>query len=172
MNLNIEARNILEKYKYKTYSFKEEPLSFVFEDQSLLGFVCVCVSVKHILDTWKQVQDSFLSNLATQLSRDPTKAWNTYSVFLTEGKAIKEDHSHLTTIEEDLRGTRKIVGYGILTRTDLENVLMPLLPIRHKVFLATQDYIERLKTRIEIPELFTKLNEKEIYDILERRNED
>ncbi len=172
MNLSIEARNILERHGYQTFNFKEEPISFAFEDQSLLGIVCVCGNVQYILDRWKQVQDSFLSKSAAQLSSDPIKAWNTCSVFLTEGKALKEHHSDLTRIEEDLRGTRKIVGHGILTRTDLENVLMPLLPIRQKVLLTTEDYIERLKTRIEIPELFSELNEKEIFQIMERRNED
>ena len=172
MNLNIEARNIFEKYGYETFNFKEEPISFIFEDQSLLGFVCVCDSVQDILDKWQQVQDSFLSKSARLLSSDPLKAWNVYSVYLTEGNAPKDHQLDLIIIEEDLRGTRKIVGHGILTRTDLENALLPLLPIRQKVLLTTEDYLERLETRIEIPELLDDVNEREIFQILERRNED
>jgi hypothetical protein len=172
MILSIEAQNILEKHGYETYNFKEEPISFVFEDQSLLGFVCSCKNVQEILDRWKQIQDSFISGTATQLSNDLLKAWNVYSVFLSEGEAKKEQQSELNYVEEDFRGTRKVVGCGIITRTDLENALLPLLPIRQRVRLTIEDYVERLRKRIEIPELLSDLKERDILQILEQKDED
>jgi len=172
MNLSIEARNILEKHGYLTFNFREEATSFLFEDQSLLGIVCACENVCEILNRWKTVQDSFLFRSAAQLSGDPQKAWNAYSVFLTVEKARRDQQSDLIKIEEDLRGTRKIVGHGILTHADLENSLSPLLPIRQKVLLTTEDYRERLRIRIEIPELLGGLTGKEILQMLEQRHED
>ena len=57
----------------------------------------------------------------------------------------------LFSIEEDSRGTRKIVRAGVATRLDVEHALAPLLPLRRLLTLAPDDVKSRLASRLGGP---------------------
>ena len=99
----------------------------LFEDDALLGFAAVLPSVSDILAKWRGAQDEFLRANATNLRRDPLKAWTAYAVFLTAEPV--EDATELLAVEADVAATRKIVRAGILTAADVRAALAPLLPL-------------------------------------------
>jgi len=76
------------------------------------------------------------ASLAAQFRAAGDKAWNVYSVFVTEARASIEEHRQVRWIEEDLERTRKITATGVIAREDVVKALLPLLPIMAKPVLA------------------------------------
>jgi hypothetical protein len=77
---------------------------------------------------WREQQDGFLRTHAAGLRRDPSKAWNTYAVFLT-ATPVDQSAWDLLGIESDVAATRKIVRGGIITPADVRDALGPVLPL-------------------------------------------
>ncbi|MCO6512809.1 MAG: hypothetical protein J5I65_18645, partial [Aridibacter famidurans] len=101
---------------YQTSMPVSDPRSVLFEDDVLLGALFVLESPAVILNQWERCQDSFLRENSPRLSIDPYKAWNSYTVLLTEAPTDRNTMEALFAIEEDFRGTRKIVRAGVTTR--------------------------------------------------------
>lgn len=149
MDVLVETKAVLVNAGYDCVITKENTEQVYFEDECVLGFVNIFPKLSDIISNWEQVQDNFLKKAASQLKNEPQKAWNVYSVFLTSDEGKKDQIQYIHRIEEDFRGTRKIVGYNLQTREDLKRVLLPLLPIQNKIVLEQEDYLERLRKEIE-----------------------
>lgn len=167
MNLISEARSLLETAGYETAMPDVGGSMFYFEDYSLMGFVSAHQSINDILNQWEAEQDSFLRRHAVRFSTAPTKAWNIYSVYLTASKIPPQMLSKLSEIEEDFRGTRKLVRSDIETRLDLKQALLTFLPIQNVVTVEAEDVLERLRDRLAsvdrtLPDLITETSAKEL----------
>jgi hypothetical protein len=151
MNILEETRKILAAADYLLKDFLEHPNFLYFEDESLIGFVSIHESIESILVNWKKEQDFFLKSNARFLRTAPTKAWNVYSVFLTQDVGTGEARNSLFDIEEDFQGTRKIARSALISRADVVRALYPILPIQNLVNIMPEEPIERLRERIELP---------------------
>lgn len=144
----LDARSLLEGAGYVTVLPSSISTVLHFEDTSVLGALHVLASVEQITRQWEELQDSFLRENATRLAFDPLKAWNCYTVLLTPEVPAKSDASRLFAIEENFRGTRKLVRSGVTTRPDVEAALAPLLPLRRLLSLRHDDAKARLASRL------------------------
>jgi len=154
MDLNYEAQKILDEAGYHTARSAEKEW-LLFEDETLFGFISIATSVADIIATWEQSQDSFLARNAIQLRSFPAKAWNAYSIFITDAECPPARKTDILKIEEDFRGTRKIVQAEIASSDELYAALFPLLPIKNLVTLKDYDSLPRLESRLS----FLKPNE-------------
>jgi hypothetical protein len=140
-----EARDVLEKYHYIVSSRSEDMLQF--EDETLLGFICV-LSLESLLRTWSRRQDDFLRSNARTLDNSALKAWNLYSVFLSSDVADDVARKSIITIEEDFRASRKVVLAGVQTTADVIRALYPFIPIQNIAALETSDSLRKLQGRL------------------------
>lgn len=129
--LLLDIQSVLASADYRVAFPSQDSASMYFEDESLLGAVFVMDSVDALLDGWEHTQDTFLRRHGSAFSSDPFKAWNCYTVFLTSESRGSVDRSRLIAIEEDFRGSRKLVGTGVASKPDIERALAPLLSLRH-----------------------------------------
>jgi hypothetical protein len=123
--LLLGVRGVLSEAGYQTVSVGS---SLLFEDASILGVFYEVDTVEEMLSNWESLQDRFLKECAPRLIVDPLKAWNCYTVLLTGEAADRKQASTLHQIEEDFRGTRKIIRDGVATRAEIETALAPLIP--------------------------------------------
>lgn len=147
MNITDEIRAVLEEHGYST---SPAGRALVFEDDSLAGFVWQASSVDEIINECQRQQDNFLRLRDSELRKAGRKSWNLYAVLVTEAEATHEQQRLLANIEEDFRGTRKIVAYGLLSPTDLKKAIYPLISIQaHDLLqIGHQDAADRLKARL------------------------
>lgn len=148
MNVLEEARSYLEQAGYRTESARELDGVFYFEDLSLLGFVVVHESVNDMTSHWEELQDKFLKQSASLMRRDPQKAWNVYSIHMTNAEASPDGLQEMERIEEDFRGTRKIATASVRSRADVRQALLPLLPIQNQMSLTSRGDMDRVRERI------------------------
>jgi hypothetical protein len=161
MNLVEESRSILRKAGYRVLQPHQSPSVLYFEDESVYGFVSVFPTTEEIIANWKEEQDGFLKLHVESLRTATGKAWNAYSIFLTEARPSPESQAELLAIEEDFRGTRKVARSHLKTSDDVHRALFPVLPIGNLVTLQAEDLRSRLRQRLGF------LNDKEIAALLE-----
>ncbi len=147
MDLLAAARRALETAQYVTRSGPSKD-TFIFEDESLAGFVWIAPDVPSILKNWQAKQGTFLADKDEQLRKSRGKSWNVYSVFLTEDDPSPDEENKLVLIEEDFRGTRKLARAGLRTSSHIARALLPLIPLQNLVVLGEEDAMSRLKTRL------------------------
>lgn len=128
MQLLHEAESVLRNAAFKTAHDRHHENVVAFEDDVVVGFVAIHNDVGSIIERWRKQQDDFLARNATFLRRDPRKAWNVYSVFLTEAPSAERGWD-LFSIEADFNGTRKIARCGLLNRSDVVRALSSILPL-------------------------------------------
>ena len=151
MDILEEAHAILSSAKYQTRRSETSASLMYFEDHTLYGFVSVCQNLQMIIENWESSQDAFLATYAECFRNAPRKSWNAYSIFLTAEKCLSDaDRVEVRKIEEDFRSTRKIVGCGLNSQSDIKRALLPLLPVTNIVPLAPEDLIKRLKERLSM----------------------
>jgi hypothetical protein len=121
-----------------------------FEDEALLGFVCTFQTPQDLLRVWRDVETSLLNKHSARLREAGDKAWNVYSAFLTSGCPDDGEDRSIRWIEENLERTRKLAAANAVTRSDVENALLPLLPISSKPVLDAESTGERLTRRIQM----------------------
>ena len=166
MNILFEVQIILEKAGYNIRQADKSEENILFEDDCLLGFVSIHNSLNDIITNWEEIQDHFLENNASKLRNEPYKAWNAYSVFLTQEKASPEIRKIIFDIEEDLRGTRKIIGDSINTGDELTRCLLPLLPVQKIVKLDFERSPNRLQGRLNNPQILNDLSQDLLFNII------
>lgn len=166
MNILFETIDILESEGYKTKQSDTSEDKAYFEDESLLGFISVHTSLQDIIATWKENQDEFLNKNAIKLRADPVKAWNIYSIFLTSDFEEKRLLEKIAEIEEDFRGSRKIIGNDIQIKNDLVRTLLPLLSIQKIITIQPEDTISRLRKTVNHLELLKDLPDREILNLI------
>jgi hypothetical protein len=103
-----------------------------------------------MVEGWRETEATMLARYAAQFRAAGDKAWNVYSVFITEARASEGERREVRWIEEDLERTRKITGTSVVTREEVVKALLPLLPIVAKPLLAPEDSRQRLLRRIEV----------------------
>lgn len=146
------AKTKLAKVGYSAWQKSVETDRVYFEDRSVFGMVTTYPSVRDLIDTYEDRQDQFLraNESALRAASNQDKVWNAYTVHLTVGdfprndKKRGEQENQIFRIEENFRGTRKIVRTNVATNQDVVDALLPLLPIQRKAMLAAEDYRQQL----------------------------
>jgi hypothetical protein len=149
MDIGRQAEIVLRQAGYDTWPWGGGPASTVcFENEVIVGFVHVFSDPDALRVGWSTAQEIALARYATALRIAGDKAWNVYSVFLTEKAAPPHLARDIECIQEDFAMTRKIAGVGIATTIDITRVLLPLLPIQSRPVVEAGDYIQRLQTHL------------------------
>jgi hypothetical protein len=150
MNIVDECRSMLEAAGYRTALSDSSQHTCYFEDESVLGAVFVHSSLDELLDDWEKRQDRFLGTHSGRLRTDPVKAWNIYTIHLTADPDTRGNASRLFEIEQDFRGTRKIVRTGVNARSTIKEAILPLLGLQHRVTLSRSNLVGRLRERLAL----------------------
>jgi len=150
MEILSQAERLLREAGYRTRLLQVPPTQVLcFEDDVAIGFVRVFDSPAVLIETWRDVERSDVVRHALQLRSAPRKAWNVYSVLLTSATVTASQAAEIDRIEEDFASTRKIVRGGIASPVDLEQALLPILPVRAlTTFLSASDYEGRLRSHL------------------------
>lgn len=123
-----------------------------FENPTVLGFVIAYEDCSTLIRQWSIDTKSLLSENQLALRRAQDKSWNTYTVFLAAADADYGERVVLSSIEEDLTGTRKMARAGISDVEGLRTALLPLLPIQNAPQLEPVDMSAEIKLRTtELP---------------------
>jgi len=148
MNILQESRTILEKAGYRTLLETNSAGVCYFEDATLMGAIIVHDNVSNLLDNWESSQDRFLGHNSTQLRNDPIKVWNIYTIHLTSDDSKVDTTTDPFDIEQDFRGTRKIVRTGVQSKGQLRDALLPLLSVQHQIVMSPKQVKQRIKERL------------------------
>lgn len=141
---------VMQNAGYRTWIVVNTQIPTVgFEDEATMGFVCTFDNPRNLIKRWREMEAALLARHAIQFRSAGDKAWNVYTVFLTENHASEEEKREVRWIEEDLERTRKLTATGIQLRDDVTNAMLPLLPILSKPLLAPEDARERLLRRVD-----------------------
>ena len=123
----------------------------VFEGITVLGFIVAYSEIAQLLVRWSADANALITDNQLSLRRAHAKAWNTYTVFLTDAAANHAEMVALGAIEEDLTGTRKIARGGVGDVDGVRAALLPLLPIQSAPRLEAVDMVAEI--RLRTPEL-------------------
>jgi len=162
--LRSSVQVILQDAGYETWltSLNGETV-IVFEDDAVMGFVCMFDDVASMLRRWRDMETALLAAHAPALQRGGEKTWNVYCAFLCSVVPDRTQIREVRSIEEDLEQTRKIAAAGLTNREQVVNALLPLLPIQYQPELDSEqfDVTQRLKRRISdiAPEAGAALDE-------------
>jgi hypothetical protein len=148
MSLLRDVDTVLQNAGYRVVASASNPAMLFFEDHSLFGVVATYPSVEELLSGWRKTQDAFLQGHAMVLRSAAQKAWNCYTVHVTEEPANSGQRQRLFNIEEDFTSTRKIARGGITTQTDVHHALYPLLPVQNLVQMHTSREVSDLGARL------------------------
>lgn len=141
----------LQQAGYQTWMTSINGIETVcFEDDAVMGFVCIFEDAATLLAHWRSVEIMWLTKHAPSLHKAGEKTWNVYSVFLSAGAADPVQLRELRAIEEDLERTRKITGCGLSNRSAFIAAVLPLLPLQYQPVLDSEDFdlTQRLRKRI------------------------
>lgn len=150
MNLSEEARTVLETGGFRTALGPSSANTVYFEDDIIVGAVFIHATLADLIVSWEECQDRFLGINSRALRSDPIKAWNIYTVHLTTDHGVPSQMSNAFNIEQDFRGTRKIVRAGVAKRSDVREALLPLLPLQHRTSISPGNISKRLKERLAL----------------------
>lgn len=149
MDIYTQSEILLRDAQYDTWTWTGSagPVT-CFENAALMGFVHVFDTADALLCSWKESQQIVLARHAASLRSAGTKAWNVYSLFLTQDSDLRRGRE-IERIEEDFSLTRKIARTSIKTADDVEKALLSLLSIRSKPLLGASNFETRLRTRLK-----------------------
>lgn len=124
----------------------------VFEDQTVVGFVLCYSTSEELVRDWGKDSQVVIAEHQFGLRRAGQKAWNTYLVLLALEGAREPHAAILSSIEEDLVGTRKIASAGVSDIGKLRNALLPMLPLQAAPLLGAVDISAEVRQRAtELP---------------------
>ena len=145
MDISKEVEIILRDAGYNTWPWENRLAPVVcFESEAVLGFIFFFKSPDDLLKDWELTQKEALTNFRVALKKAGEKAWNIYSVFLTELAPTDVQKEDLNRIEENFQMTRKIVRAGVQSKNILISTLLPLLPIRNTPRIDESNFENRL----------------------------
>lgn len=149
MDLVTQAQIVLRDAGYETRACPSASHPVIcFENPTLIGFVHEFESAELLLARWEESQKLVLQQHEFALRTAGSKAWNVYSVFLTQEQATSRQWA-IERLEEDFTLTRKIARAAVRTREDVERVLLPLTAIRAQPLLEKTDFEARLRLRLD-----------------------
>lgn len=145
----MRAEIVLRGGGYETWAWTGvSPAVTCFENAAVIGFVHVFSSADELLAGWEVAQQVVLSQHSGALRAAGAKAWNVYSVFLTEEEAPTEQRA-VERIEENFALTRKIARAGVRTPEDVESALLSLTAVKAQPTLSDADFQNRLRERLK-----------------------
>jgi hypothetical protein len=149
MDITLQAEIILRRAGYETWPWTAtSPAVICFENAMTIGFIHLFESAEALLNGWRARQQTILSRHAAALRLAGGKAWNVYSIFLTDEQAPTHQRA-IQRIEEDFALTRKIARTAIRTPEDIERALLPLTAVRAQPMLSKSDFEIRLRSRLK-----------------------
>ena len=149
MDTATQVEIVLRDAGYKTWPWAgTSPPVTCFENPVLIGFVHVFESADVLLAQWEASQKLVLERHVGALRGAGAKAWNVYSIFLTEALAPSRQWE-IQRLEEDFTLTRKIAHAAIRTPEDVERVLLPLTAVKAQPLLGDADFEARLQSRLK-----------------------
>jgi hypothetical protein len=126
--------------------------ALAFEGATILGFVLGYEDRGQLVEKWSADASALVAENQLSLRRARDKAWNTYTVLLAAAEANYAERVALSSIEEDLTGTRKLARAGISDAERLQAALLPLLPIQNAPQLEAVDMPSEIRLRTtELP---------------------
>lgn len=141
--------SILDEVGYKTKIVQGEGGDFIiFEASTYFGFIFFFENELDLMSSWHSRERSAIEMIKFSLRGAGEKAWNLYSVFLcgAEGGDISWE---IERIEENFALTRKIARIGVKDRIDVENALLPLLPLRTSLKVYEDNFNAVLQSRLD-----------------------
>lgn len=148
MDIRTQAEIVLRNALYDTWTWGGSVPVTCFENAALMGFVHVFASAETLLNGWAAIQQATLARHAAAIRSGGAKAWNVYSVFLTNDPTSERDRA-IDRIEEDFSLTRKIARASVRTPDDVERALLPLISIRAEPLLGGSNFEARLRSRLK-----------------------
>jgi hypothetical protein len=149
MDILTQAEIVMREANYETWPWSDGPVPAIcFENETVLGFLHSFSSADVLLAGWEKAQRSALERHSIALRLAAAKAWNVYSVFLTE-RGDPALNRRIEWIEEDFALTRKIARANIQTNADLLHALLPLLRIRAQPTLGDAQFRDRVRARVK-----------------------
>jgi hypothetical protein len=149
MDIATQSEVLLRILGYETWTLPGTTATVIcFENAAVIGFVHVFPSADDLLTGWQAAQNVVLSRHGPALRAAGAKAWNVYSIFLTEEQAPTQQRA-IERIEEDFTLTRKIARAGVRTQDDLERTLLPLAAMRAQPLISETDFEDRLRVRLK-----------------------
>lgn len=146
MDFSKDTEILLRDAGYETWPWDGGPVPVVcFEGDTILGFVYLFDSAEMIHEQWESAQGAALARFKPALRSAGEKAWNVYSLFLTESPADHNMEILLDRIEEDFRLTRKLVRAGVRSKGALRDAFLPILPIRNRPTIDKSNIEDRLE---------------------------
>jgi hypothetical protein len=153
MNLIEECRDLLAEASIESRTMlMREPGHLVFESNTILGFVFVYSTATELFSCWERDAALAIESYQLPLRRAGRKAWNTYVILLAASEATHVEAVKLSSLEEDLRGTRKIARAGVKDAEQMRIALLQLLPIQNSPRLESVDMASEIRLRTtELP---------------------
>jgi hypothetical protein len=147
MDIATQSELFLREAGYDTWSWTgtSSPIT-CFENPTIVGFIHIFDSAAALLSEWEDSQSKVLARHSAPLREAGTKAWNVYSVFLTSEQAPSL-RREVERLEEDFSLTRKIARLGIQVTEDLEQALLPMVPIKAQPVLQNANVEDRIRAR-------------------------
>ena len=120
-----------------------------------LGVVSVVVyeTWAELADTWSEDQGRLVELMSKYMSRSDAKSWDGYLVLLCPGSPPAQEAVTIEGIRNDVTRVRKLIAVGeeLGSLSDLERLILPLLPLEPAGELETVD-----STLDLLPELLGK----------------
>jgi hypothetical protein len=153
IDLLEESERLLQNVEISTQLIEtSRGKALTFESDTVLGFIMAYENCALLIERWSADMGALVAENQLGLRRAQSKAWNTYTVFLAMGEANYAQKIALSSIEENLTGTRKLARAGVDDSEDLRAALLPLLPIQHAPHLEPVDMSAEIKLRTtELP---------------------
>jgi hypothetical protein len=149
MDIATQAEIVLRGAGYETWAWTgASPAVICFESTALIGFIHVFASAEALLAKWEAAQQAVLSRHATALRAAGAKAWNVYSVFLTDEQTPSRQRA-VERLDEDFALTRKIARAAVRTPADVERALLPLIAVKAQPLLGEANFEARLRSRLK-----------------------
>ncbi len=149
MDIATQSEIFLRDAGYETWAWSNESHEATcFENATLIGFVHVFSTAEELLSIWESAQQNVLSSHSALLQAAGDKAWNVYSVFLSEN-GTKSEQREVERIEEDFSQTRKIARTNVRTQDDIERTLLLFTAVRTQSMLLNADFENRFRSRMK-----------------------
>ena len=131
------ATHVLTDHDYRRVSGELDPnLSTtgirLFEDEYGIVAVAVYDSWEELEAKWIDAHSALVDLLERHVMKTEGKAWDGYVVLITPLQLTREQLAAATDIRYDTHRTRKLVitGNDIKSISDVQNALLPILPLR------------------------------------------
>jgi hypothetical protein len=111
----------------------------IFEDSYCVGMVVYFEDWNTLKKNWIDIQTSLVERVSTVFSQTDRKSWEVYLVLFTLAHVPNAEAAEAKAIRYDTNRVRKLLSTGENLRelSDVENTLLPLLPIQDTTRLTT-----------------------------------